>query len=106
MNYGPQTAFAEQIHSMKHRQPGESFEEGCERVANALKDDDNHFTLFKRPLKRQQFLPGGRVQLAMGAPTATTPYNCFVSPTIPDSMDGIMDVAKYAAATMRKGGGR
>ena len=41
----------------------------------------------------------------MGAPRRVTPYNCFVSTTIEDSMDGIMDAAKRAAETMRLGGG-
>jgi ribonucleoside-diphosphate reductase alpha chain len=41
----------------------------------------------------------------MGAPRTVTPYNCFVSGTIEDSMEGIMDAAKMAALTMKLGGG-
>ena len=41
----------------------------------------------------------------MGAPRAVTAYNCFVSGTLGDSMDGIMEKAKEAAETMRLGGG-
>jgi ribonucleoside-diphosphate reductase alpha chain len=52
-----------------------------------------------------RFLPAGRVQAAMGAPREVTPYNCFVSRTIEDSMDGIMTAAWEAAETMRLGGG-
>ncbi len=53
----------------------------------------------------QRFLPAGRVQAAVGASRDTTPYNCFVSGTIEDSMDGIFDRVKEAALTMKLGGG-
>jgi len=52
-----------------------------------------------------RFMPGGRVQAAIGAPRKTTPYNCFVSMTIPDSVDGICDAHKESMQTMRMGGG-
>jgi ribonucleoside-diphosphate reductase alpha chain len=48
---------------------------------------------------------GGRTQAAIGAPRQVTPFNCFVSENIEDSMDSIMDRAKDAANTMRVGGG-
>lgn len=105
MDIGPKTAFADAIHAEKHRGPGESFAEAVARVSNATKDDDEHFVVIKEILGQQRFLQGGRVQAAMGAPKIVTPYNCFVSGTIPDSMDGIMDRAKEAAQTMRMGGG-
>ena len=41
----------------------------------------------------------------MGAPRRVTPYNCFVSLKIEDSMDGIMNAAREAAKTMQLGGG-
>jgi ribonucleoside-diphosphate reductase alpha chain len=41
----------------------------------------------------------------MGAPRRVTPYNCFVSLTIEDSMTGIMEAAANAAKTMQLGGG-
>jgi len=75
------------------------------RVAEALKDDEIHFEQFRSILDNQRFLPAGRVQSAMGAPRTVTPYNCFVSGTIEDSMEGIMDAAKEAAKTMQLGGG-
>jgi ribonucleoside-diphosphate reductase alpha chain len=73
--YGPTLTISEEIHAMKYRSHGETF------------------------------LPAGRVQSAMGAPRRVTPYNCFVSMTIEDSMDGIMEAARRAAETMRLGGG-
>ena len=103
--YGPTIAISEEIHAMKYRSVGESFKEAMTRVAESLKDDEEHFDKFRDILYNQRFLPAGRVQSAMGAPRKVTPYNCFVSATIDDSMNGIMDAAKNAAKTMQMGGG-
>ena len=104
-NYGPTLPISKEIHAMKYRSEGETFKEAMARVADALKDDEEHFGVLKDILYNQRFLPAGRVQAAMGSPRVTTPYNCFVSNTIEDSFDSIMDVAKEAAETMRLGGG-
>jgi ribonucleoside-diphosphate reductase alpha chain len=103
--YGPTLAVSEEIHTMKYRLRGEDFKQAMTRVAGALKDNEEHFQQFRDILLEQRFLPAGRVQAAMGAPRQVTPYNCFVSTTIPDSMDGIMKAATEAAETMRLGGG-
>lgn len=105
MNYGPTLPVSEEIHAMKYRTKGETFKEAMTRVADALKDDEDHYKDFRQALLEQRFLPAGRVQAAMGAPRIVTAYNCFVSNTIPDSMDGIMQAASEAAETMRLGGG-
>ena len=104
-DFGPSLPISEEIHKMKYRSVGESFKEAMTRVANALKDSDDHFDTFRNILYNQRFLPAGRVQSAMGAPRTVTPYNCFVSPTIEDSMEGIMAAATNAARTMQLGGG-
>jgi len=104
-DFGPALPISEEIHKMKYRSVGESFKEAMTRVANALKDSDDHFDTFRNILYNQRFLPAGRVQSAMGAPRTVTPYNCFVSPTIEDSMEGIMAAATNAARTMQLGGG-
>ena len=103
--YGPSLNISEEIHAMKYRSEGENFREAMTRVAQALKDDEVHFDNFLTILSAQRFLPAGRVQSAMGAPRQVTPYNCFVSTTIEDSMEGIMEAAKQAAKTMQLGGG-
>lgn len=103
--YGPKTPLAIELDEMKYRLKGETFKEKCSRVANALKDSDDHYQAFREVLLDQRFLPGGRVQSAVGAPREVTPYNCFVSQIIEDSMDSIMEAAKNAAETMRLGGG-
>lgn len=102
---GPTLPISIELDQMKYRQEGETHKDKCTRIADALKDNDEHFHAFREILIDQRFLPAGRVQAAMGAARQVTPYNCFVSPTIPDSMGGIMDVAKVAAETMRLGGG-
>ncbi len=104
-NYGPTIGISEEIHAMKYRSKGESFKSAMTRVAEALRDDKEHFNEFREILYDMRFLPAGRVQSAMGAPRQVTPYNCFVSMTIPDSMEGIMKAAAQAAKTMQLGGG-
>lgn len=106
---GPTLPISVEIHADKYRNEGETFEVGMTRIANALKDDTPHFKAFRSILMDMRFLPGGRVQAAMGAPKTVTPYNCFVSGTIEDSFvegsGSIMQMATEAAQTMRLGGG-
>ena len=104
-DYGPTLEVSKWVHEEKYRGQGETFKDAMTRVAEALKDSESHFNNFRTILYNQRFLPAGRVQSAMGAPRRVTPYNCFVSTTIEDSMDGIMDAARRAAETMRLGGG-
>jgi len=104
-HYGPTLPISEEIHAMKYRGEGETFKEAMTRVADSLKDDEEHFNVVRDILYDMRFLPAGRVQSAMGAPRVVTPYNCFVSGTVEDSFDDIMDKAKEAGITMRLGGG-
>ena len=105
MTIGPTLPISIELDEMKYRQSGESFREKCSRIADSLKDSDEHYHAFRDSLLDMRFLPAGRVQAAMGAARQVTPYNCFVSPTIPDTMAGIMATAGVAAETMRLGGG-
>lgn len=102
---GPVLEIAEETHRTKYRQDGETFPEAMARIASALSDNKDHFKQLYDILLNQRFLPAGRVQAAMGAAKRVTPYNCFVSGTIDDSMKGIMLAATDAAETMRLGGG-
>jgi len=74
---GPSSAFSREIYEMKYLNPGEDFESGMKRIAKALKDDEAHYKAFNDILMNMRFLPGGRVQSAMGAPKDVTPYNCL-----------------------------
>lgn len=105
MTYGPTLKISEEIHETKYRGKGETFKEAMSRVADALKDNEEHFLKLKDILYNMRFLPAGRVQSAMGAPRTVTPYNCFVSNTIEDSMGGIAQASSEAAKTMQLGGG-
>lgn len=104
-HYGPTSDLSKALHAMKYRGERESFKQAMARIANTLSDDDDHFDAFFHILLNMRFLPAGRVQSDIGSPRQVTAFNCFVSRTIEDSMDGIMDAAKEAAATMRLGGG-
>mgnify|MGYP001579943855 FL=1 len=101
----PKTRLSQEIHAMKYRSEGESFKEAQNRFASTLADDQEHFYAMREILMDQRFMGGGRTQLAIGSPKQTTAFNCFVSTTIEDSFDSIMDIAKEAGQTMRKGGG-
>ena len=103
--YGPQLPISEETHARKHRLAGETFREAMSRIAGALADDPTHFYQYRDILLNQRFLPAGRVQSAVGSPRRVTAFNCYVSRTIEDSMDGIMEAAHEAANTMRLGGG-
>ena len=100
-----QLRLSNEIDAQKYRQDGEDFSSKCTRIAEALKDSDEHFHDFRETLRDLRFLPAGRVQNAMGAARQTTAYNCFVSGGIEDSMTSIMNRATEAAETMRRGGG-
>lgn len=96
----------ELVYQEKYLQEGETFEQGCNRVAGALSDGPDHFRRCKEVLFDQRFLPGGRVFAAVGSARQTTAFNCYVSRTIEDSMKGIYQDALWEAAqTMRLGGG-
>lgn len=106
--YGPQTAVAELIHAEKYRGPGESFEEAMNRIAAALTESTSYRPT-REILLSQRFLPAGRIQTAIGSTRVTTPYNCYVSGTIEDSLsEGEGSIVKrlaQAARTMQLGGG-
>lgn len=89
-DYGPSLTISKEIHEMKYRSEGETFKEAMTRVADALKDDFEHFTKFRQILYEMKFLPAGRVQAAMGAPREVTPYNCLSGDTEIITSEGLM----------------
>jgi ribonucleoside-diphosphate reductase alpha chain len=89
----------------KYLEDGESFKEGMSRIADTLKDSQEHFQQTQEIMLDRRFLPAGRIQASVGAARQTTAFNCYVSDTIEDSMSGIMARLTDAAETMRLGGG-
>lgn len=104
-HYGPRLPISEEIHKSKYRMEGESFKEAMTRFADTLADNKEYYHQLRPILLDQRFMGAGRTQAAVGAPRHVTPFNCFVSGTIEDSMDSIMERAAEAAETMRLGGG-
>lgn len=102
---GPTLPISEEVHASKYRLPDESFEQCVYRLAGTLRDGNDHWRAIKDIFGDMRFLPGGRVQNAIGSPRSTTAFNCFVSGTIEDSMGSIMTRATEASETMRRGGG-
>lgn len=102
-HYGPTLPISIEVDTTKYRQDGETFEESVSRLAYITEDHAREATLDM--LLNQRFLAAGRVRAAVGAKRDVTAFNCFVMPLVGDSMDSIMDVLKYAALTMKKGGG-
>jgi len=102
---GPIIPIAKWADEKKYRQEGEEYNQKCGRVAGALTDGREHFTKFYDIIENQRFLAGGRVQAAAGSYRRVTAFNCFVMQKVPDSLMGIMDVAREAAKTMQMGGG-
>lgn len=103
--YGATLRISEEIHAMKYRAEGESFSEAQARFSHTLADTPEHFRALYEIMLNMRFLGGGRTQAAIGSPRNVTAFNCFVSGTIEDSMDSIMEKAAESAQTMRLGGG-
>ena len=78
------------------------------RVAAQLAPGDE-YKPFREILLDMRFMPGGRIQSAVGSMRAVTPYNCFVAGTIADSLrmgDGsITKRLDEALGTLQMGGG-
>ncbi len=74
---GPTLPIAEETHATKYRQPGEDFRESQNRLAAALKEDDEHWEKLREILLDMRFLFGGRVQASIGATRRTCAHNCL-----------------------------
>ncbi len=103
--YGPKNVFSEDLHAIKYRTQGETFHEAMCRIAAELSSTEDERQSYKDILLNMRFLPAGRVQSAVGAARIVTPFNCYVSRTIEDDSDSIMDALKESFMTMRMGGG-
>jgi len=94
-----------------------AIEESFERVVQGVyaKDERKDYEAPRalEAMVRRQWVPAGRIQAGAGTDKRVTWINCFVSPTIEDSMKshdvpnskGIMDALSVAALTQQMGGG-
>ena len=101
--YGPTIPISIEVDEAKYRVPGETFEQSITRLAQITEPPARGDTLDM--LLNQRFLPAGRVRAAIGSKRDVTASNCYVTPQPGDSLEEIMDVLKYAALTMKRGGG-
>lgn len=104
-NDGMKTEHANLTDAMKYREKGESHADTSGRIAYTLSDNETHRKALNDITYHQRFLWAGRIRNAIGSARVTTAFNCFVSGTIKDDFDDIMDKLKEAGQTMRKGGG-
>jgi ribonucleoside-diphosphate reductase alpha chain len=105
---GPKTELSQETHETKYRQNGEDFHECVTRIADALKDDHDHFFAFRDAIGRQRFLPAGRVQAAMGSARDVTAFNCLSGDTeILTKEYGVVEIGDLAGgrATLLDGNG-
>lgn len=87
------------IWSNKYRFEDETFEAWLDRVSGGNND-------IKRLIREKKFLFGGRTLANRGVPNSGSFSNCYSIGYVPDSLDGIMDVAHKIAMTFKAQGGQ
>ncbi len=78
---GPKSLFCQDLHRVKYRQKGETFDDYCIRYARTTCDNEKHFRRLLHCLRTQAILPAGRQQRAVGWPHQTTAFNCLSGDT-------------------------
>ena len=78
----------------KYQYKDETFEEWLDRVSGNNPE-------IKRLIKEKKFLFGGRTLSNRGVPNSGSFSNCYSIGFVPDSLDGIMDVAHKIAMTFK-----
>ena len=87
------------IWSKKYRFQNETFEVWLDRVSGNNSE-------IKRLIREKKFLFGGRTLANRGIPNSGSFSNCYSIGYVPDSLDGIMDVAHKIAMTFKTQGGQ
>lgn len=96
---GPKTALGREIHSTKYRTADESFDDYASRVAGALSNGHEEFKTWRDLLGEQRFLPGGRIQSAIGSPRQVTAINCLAGETLCLTSKGVFSLESLAGKT-------
>lgn len=87
------------IFNNKYRHDNESLDEWLDRVSGGNSE-------IKRLIFEKKFLFGGRTLANRGIPNSGSFSNCYSIGYVPDSLDGIMDVATKIAMTFKAQGGQ
>ena len=87
------------IWNNKYRFEDETFEAWLDRVSGGNND-------IERLIREKKFLFGGRTLANRGVPNSGSFSNCYSIGYVPDSLDGIMDVAHKIAMTFKAQGGQ
>lgn len=87
------------IWSKKYKFQDETFEAWLDRVSGGNNN-------IKRLIREKKFLFGGRTLANRGVPNSGSFSNCYSIGYVPDSLDGIMDVAHKIAMTFKAQGGQ
>ena len=87
------------IWNNKYRFEDETFEAWLDRVSGGNNN-------IKRLIREKKFLFGGRTLANRGVPNSGSFSNCYSIGYVPDSLDGIMDVAHKIAMTFKAQGGQ
>jgi len=87
------------IWNNKYRNGTEDFEQWLDRVSGGNSE-------IKRLIREKKFLFGGRTLANRGVPNSGSFSNCYSIGFVPDSLDGIMDVATKIAMTFKAQGGQ
>lgn len=83
----------------RNQTKNESFENWLDRVSGNNPE-------IKRLIREKKFLFGGRTLANRGIPNSGSFSNCYSIGYVPDSLDGIMDVASKIAMTFKAQGGQ
>ena len=97
------TGFGKATLTDRYLMPGESYQDMFARVACAYADDIDHAQRLYDAISKLWFMPSTPV-LSNGGTTRGLPISCFLN-TVPDSLDGIVDIWNENVALASNGGG-
>lgn len=89
----------------RYQKGNETYLDNIMRVAKHIGQDVEEVNEFYDVMHRALFFPAGRTMSNSGIGKNLTLNNCFVYPTIGDSMEEIFDAVKAGALTHKAGGG-
>ncbi len=96
---------SEQVWKDRYCKNSETLEDNFRRVAKYCSNDTQEEKDFFEVMNNGLFFPAGRTMSNAGIGKNLTMNNCFVSNSVPDSMEGIFDRVKIGALTHKAGGG-